>query len=70
MNKIFAPFFTTKSRGTGLGLAVVMKIIERHHGTIQVESKVGEGTTFRILLPFVQPVAANGPPAKNSDAAA
>lgn len=55
LNKIFTPFFTTKSRGTGLGLAVVKKIIERHQGTIQVESKVGEGTVFRIHLPRVQP---------------
>jgi signal transduction histidine kinase len=52
LSKIFAPFFTTKSRGTGLGLAVVKKIIERHQGTIEVRSKVGEGTQFRILLPL------------------
>lgn len=51
LNKIFAPFFTTKSRGTGLGLAVVKKIVERHQGTIDVESKVGEGTTFHIRIP-------------------
>lgn len=52
LGKIFAPFFTTKSRGTGLGLAVVKKIIERHQGTIDVTSKVGEGTQFRIRLPL------------------
>jgi signal transduction histidine kinase len=51
LNKIFAPFFTTKSRGTGLGLAVVKKIIERHQGDIQVKSKIGEGTAFHIQLP-------------------
>jgi len=51
LNKIFTPFFTTKSRGTGLGLAVVKKIIDRHNGTIRVESIVGEGTTFSIQLP-------------------
>jgi len=51
LNKIFAPFFTTKSRGTGLGLAVVKKIIERHQGVIHVISKVGEGTSFHIQLP-------------------
>ncbi len=50
LSKIFAPFFTTKSRGTGLGLAVVKKIIERHQGTIDVESKVAEGTAFHIHL--------------------
>jgi len=50
LSKIFAPFFTTKSRGTGLGLAVVKKIIERHQGTIDVTSKVGEGTAFHIHL--------------------
>jgi signal transduction histidine kinase len=52
LKKIFAPFFTTKSRGTGLGLAVVKKVVERHHGTIEVVSKVGEGTTFHIRLPM------------------
>jgi signal transduction histidine kinase len=52
LNKIFAPFFTTKSRGTGLGLAVVKKIIERHQGVIEVKSKVGEGTEFHIRLPI------------------
>ena len=56
LNKIFAPFFTTKSRGTGLGLAVVKKIIERHHGAIDVQSRVGEGTVFSIRLPVHQPV--------------
>jgi signal transduction histidine kinase len=56
--KIFAPFFTTKSRGTGLGLAVVKKIIERHHGTIEVKSTVGEGTVFQIRIPRVQAAAA------------
>jgi signal transduction histidine kinase len=55
LNKIFAPFFTTKSRGTGLGLAVVKKIIERHQGTMQVKSKVGEGTAFHITLPLRGP---------------
>jgi signal transduction histidine kinase len=57
LNKIFAPFFTTKSRGTGLGLAVVKKIIERHHGTIEVKSVVGEGTAFFVRLPKIQPAA-------------
>ena len=70
LNKIFAPFFTTKTRGTGLGLAVVMKVIERHHGNIQVESKIGEGTTFRIVLPLVQPVTASEIKAANNGTAA
>jgi signal transduction histidine kinase len=51
LKKIFDAFFTTKSRGTGLGLAVVKKIIDRHQGQIDVQSKVGEGTRFRIRLP-------------------
>ena len=55
LNKIFAPFFTTKSRGTGLGLAVVKKVIDRHQGVMEVESKVGEGTTFHIRLPVGGP---------------
>jgi two-component system, NtrC family, sensor kinase len=62
LKKIFDAFFTTKSRGTGLGLAVVKKIIDRHHGQIDVQSKVGEGTRFRIRLP-VKGATAVVPPA-------
>jgi signal transduction histidine kinase len=53
LDKIFAPFFTTKARGTGLGLAVVRKVVDRHKGRVEVESKVGVGTTFKISLPTV-----------------
>lgn len=51
IKKLGEPFYTTKERGTGLGLMVSFKIIEEHNGTIQVESKEGEGTTFHIYLP-------------------
>lgn len=53
MDKIFNPFFTTKQHGTGLGLAIVDQIIIEHNGTIGVQSKVGEGATFIILLPVL-----------------
>jgi signal transduction histidine kinase len=49
--RIFEPFYTTKTDGSGLGLAVCHKIIEEHDGCIDVESRHGAGTTFRILLP-------------------
>lgn len=48
---IFEPFYTTKSRGTGLGLAMTQQIIEEHSGRMEVESSVGSGTTFTIRLP-------------------
>jgi len=51
LEKIFAPFYTTKARGTGLGLAVVRKVVDRHRGTVDVDSVVGQGTVFRITLP-------------------
>ncbi len=52
-NKIFDPFFTTKDigKGTGLGLSLAYSIIEKHKGTIEVESQEGQGTTFTIFLP-------------------
>jgi two-component system NtrC family sensor kinase len=53
--KIFDPFFTTKEQGTGLGLSISYGIIEQHGGTINVESKVGEGSTFIIQLPIISP---------------
>jgi two-component system sensor histidine kinase PilS (NtrC family) len=48
--RIFDPFFTTKAGGTGLGLATVHRIVESHQGSIQVESRAGEGTCFRLRL--------------------
>ncbi len=64
MDKIFEPFFTTKKagEGTGLGLAISSQIMEAHHGTIEVESDEGVGTTFILSFPQTQP----DPPASES----
>lgn len=51
LDKIFDLFYSTKSRGTGFGLAIVQKIVKEHNGTIEVHSKEGKGTTFLIKLP-------------------
>ena len=53
LSKIFEPYFSTKETGTGLGLAIVQKIIEDHNGTIEVASKLNNGTTFTVKLPKV-----------------
>ncbi|MEF9426044.1 MAG: ATP-binding protein, partial [Candidatus Mariimomonas ferrooxydans] len=52
INKILIPFFSTSEGGLGLGLSIVHKIIENHHGSISCTSKVGEGTVFEIVLPI------------------
>ncbi|MET0405878.1 MAG: ATP-binding protein, partial [Cystobacter sp.] len=57
IHRVFEPFFTTKAQGTGLGLAVVKRIIEEHHGELSLESTPGRGTTFSIRLPFNQPTS-------------
>jgi two-component system, sporulation sensor kinase E len=49
--RIFEPFYTTKKKGSGLGLMIVQRIVRAHGGKIEVESRVGQGTTFRIWLP-------------------
>ncbi|MCC6346831.1 MAG: hypothetical protein IT388_06545 [Nitrospirales bacterium] len=50
--KIFLPFYTTKEKGTGIGLALVQKIALAHGGGVEVESTAGEGSVFRLLLPI------------------
>jgi two-component system sensor histidine kinase HydH len=52
LKKIFDPFFTSKSEGTGMGLSVAHGIIQEHHGAIEVESVVGAGATFYIYIPL------------------
>ena len=51
MGKLFQPFFTTKAGGTGLGLAISKRLIEEQGGQITVESSMGKGTTFRLIIP-------------------
>ncbi|MCF6364769.1 MAG: ATP-binding protein [Bacteroidales bacterium] len=51
INEIFKPFYTTKTEGTGLGMAIIKETAEKHSGTVKVESKLGIGTTFIVTLP-------------------
>ena len=52
INRIFEPFYTTKKKGSGLGLMIVQRIVRAHNGRIELESNVGTGTTFRVWLPL------------------
>jgi signal transduction histidine kinase len=71
-SRLFTPYYTTKQQGTGLGLAIVQSVVSDHHGTINVTSDEGRGTSFKIELPQRQvgqrPASAEGPAAdaKNS----
>jgi len=52
INRIFEPFYTTKKKGSGLGLMIVQRIVRAHNGRIELDSQVERGTTFRIWLPL------------------
>lgn len=63
ITKIFDPYFTTKEKGSGLGLATVYSILKRHDGLVTVESEVGKGTVFHLYLP----ASSKSAPSKTSD---
>jgi signal transduction histidine kinase len=60
LEKIWTPFFTTKSKGMGLGLPICKRLIEAHGGKITVESKVGEGTTVTVTIPIESKIVEGG----------
>jgi nitrogen fixation/metabolism regulation signal transduction histidine kinase len=69
LQRVFEPYFTTKSEGSGLGLAMVKNIVLLHGGTIDVSSEAGEGTTFAVALPLEGPRSAGpGGPGHGSEA--
>ncbi len=70
LGKIFDLYFTTKSEGSGIGLAMTYRILQLHHGSIEVQSELGKGTEFQLRIPVattewgrrhLQPESANGP---------
>lgn len=55
LKRIFEPFYTTKKKGTGLGLMIVQRVVRSHNGRIELDSRAGRGTVFRIWLPLHEP---------------
>jgi two-component system, NtrC family, sensor histidine kinase HydH len=55
IRSLFIPFYTTKEKGTGLGLAISQRIVTQHNGTIEVRSRLGQGSTFSVFLPALGP---------------
>jgi len=55
LKRIFEPFYTTKKKGTGLGLMIVQRVVRAHNGRIELDSRTGRGTVFRIWLPLHEP---------------
>lgn len=55
LSRLFEPYFTAKKNGLGLGLAATMTILQLHNATVEVQSKLGEGTTFNIGIPISTP---------------
>ena len=51
LSKVFTPYFTTKSSGSGIGLSIVKQIVENHGGQITCDSKEGQGSTFAVMVP-------------------
>ncbi len=62
LRRVFEPFFTTKATGTGLGLATVADIAKRFDGRVEIESEIGRGTTFTVVLPRIAPGVGTEPP--------
>ena len=52
--KILEPFFTTRAKGSGLGMTMVLRILQTHNGDLQIQSEEGKGTLLRIILPIFQ----------------
>ena len=67
ISKIFDPYFTTKDKGTGLGLATSYAIVNNHRGLIHVQSAVGEGSTFTVYLPVADAAAADAQEAERRE---